>query len=118
MIFASILDGHLISFDQPVQLLSNAVVNASVEVYERCIEEMLPTPAKSHYTYNLRDVSKVFQGMMMIEADVIGTTTDVTRLWVHECARVFSDRLVSQEDLTLYEDCIRETMGKHFKVLL
>ena len=37
------------------------VVDASVEVYRRMSEELLPTPAKSHYTFNLRDLSKVFQ---------------------------------------------------------
>ena len=45
------------------------VVDASVEVYRRMSEELLPTPAKSHYTFNLRDLSKVLQGILLITAD-------------------------------------------------
>ncbi len=37
-------------------------VDASVAMYRRVELELLPTPAKSHYTFNLRDLSKVFQG--------------------------------------------------------
>lgn len=69
------------------------MVDAGVEVYLRIAHELLPTPAKSHYTFNLRDVSKVFQGVLSIRP---GQCPDprltLTRLWVHENMRVFHDR--------------------------
>lgn len=39
--------------------LARPLVAATLELYGRAQTELLPTPAKSHYTYNLRDVSKV-----------------------------------------------------------
>ncbi len=39
------------------------MVKATIEMYNTIRAELLPTPAKSHYTYNMRDLSKVFQGM-------------------------------------------------------
>lgn len=41
------------------------MVKATVEIYNTIRAELLPTPAKSHYTYNMRDLSKVFQGMQV-----------------------------------------------------
>ena len=48
-----------------------------------------PTPAKSHYCYNLRDVSKVFQGIAKSNAKAITKEDDMLKLWAHECLRVF-----------------------------
>ena len=44
-----------------VRLKGPAVVKATIEIYNTIRAELLPTPAKSHYTYNMRDLSKVFQ---------------------------------------------------------
>jgi hypothetical protein len=35
------------------------LVAASIEAYNRISAELLPTPAKSHYTFNMRDLAKV-----------------------------------------------------------
>ena len=48
--------------------LSEKLIMSSIEVYKTICASLLPTPSKSHYTFNLRDLSKVFQGMLMMES--------------------------------------------------
>ena len=63
LIFSSILGGFLgKGFEPEVAKLGLGAVAATIEVYTKISEELLPTPAKFHYTFNLRDISKVFQG--------------------------------------------------------
>ena len=49
----------------------NKLVVATNTVYTTITTELLPTPAKSHYTFNLRDLSKVFQGMLMADINQV-----------------------------------------------
>jgi len=34
----------------------------------------------------------------------------LVRLWVHECMRVFSDRLINEDDKKLFVDVIKEAV--------
>jgi len=77
-IFTSILDGFLEEFPRNIANLSTEVVEASVEVYLRISEGLLPTPTKSHYVFNLRDLSKTIQGVL--QADFV-TIPDPTHLY-------------------------------------
>lgn len=61
MIFSGILGGFLQLFPVECKQMVKPIVDCSIETYSRISAELLPTPTKSHYTFNLRDVSKVFQ---------------------------------------------------------
>lgn len=80
-----------------VGTLAAVLVGATIDIYRAIQKELLPTPAKSHYTYNLRDLSKVFQGVCMV-GSVLEDKKALARLWCHECLRVFHDRLVDDID--------------------
>lgn len=62
------------------------------DVYSSAMRVFLPTPAKSHYTFSLRDITRVFQGIVMVPAKRLLDPEKLGRLWTHEICRVFYDR--------------------------
>jgi dynein heavy chain, axonemal len=48
-----------------VRARCDALVAATLGMYHTICAQLLPTPAQCHYTFNTRDLSKVFQGMQM-----------------------------------------------------
>ncbi len=62
-IYSSIVDIFLRSFCEEVKEILPTIVSSVIGVYDTIRTSLLPTPTKSHYTFNLRDISKVFQGI-------------------------------------------------------
>jgi dynein heavy chain len=65
-IFKALTKGFFNDFNNVVKGCSDNIVDAAVEIYGRMSTELLPTPAKSHYVFNLRDLSKCVQGTFFL----------------------------------------------------
>lgn len=70
----------------------------------------MPTPTKSHYIYNVRDLFKVFEGISRVQK--LPSPFYLIKLWAHESLRIFSDRLVDDFDKKIFENILKELVTK------
>ncbi|KAJ9575541.1 hypothetical protein L9F63_007611, partial [Diploptera punctata] len=112
-IFGTILKSWLVR-TQGLQNMQDAMVTSTLSLYTTILQELLPTPAKTHYTFNLRDLSKVFQGVLMADPERMEKEEQVLRLWYHECCRVFQDRLVNDADRNWFDKLLRSKIRTDF----
>ncbi|KAI5095774.1 dynein heavy chain 12, axonemal isoform X1 [Silurus meridionalis] len=95
--------------------IGNQIVSATLEVYKKAMQNLLPTPAKSHYTFNLRDFSRVVQGCLLLKKESLESKHTLIRLFVHEVFRVFYDRLVNDQDQAWLYRVMNIIVKDHFK---
>ncbi|EGR31445.1 hypothetical protein IMG5_109350, partial [Ichthyophthirius multifiliis] len=115
-IFGTILHWYfgVNGFSPDVTKNENKLINATLEIYKMAMAQLLPTPMKSHYLFNLRDFAKVIMGVCMADKDSCASQEVLIRLWAHECWRVFADRLINEEDRLLMLHGLRESVKKIF----
>ncbi len=61
----------------------------------------------------MRDISKTFQGMLMIDKRRVSTAVQLGRIWMHENTRVFGDRLINDIDKKWLATTLSSQMEAH-----
>ncbi|KAK2576898.1 hypothetical protein KPH14_005523 [Odynerus spinipes] len=115
-IYGTMLNQQLADFHAEVKGIADDVTLATITLYTNVVLKMLPTPAKMHYLFNLRDISKIFQGLLRSHKDYQYSVQTFLRLWVHEAFRVFCDRLIDEGDREWFLGQVGEQLGKYFEM--
>ena len=132
-IYGQMLDGRFKPKDFDTATLDNIgkLTNATIQLWRTMKSKMLPTPAKFHYVFNMRDLSRVFQGILLTPKESItegglrakqGLLKHFTPqnmligLWKHECDRVFCDKLATDKDKKTYEEFIQNIGREKFGI--
>ena len=130
-IYGQMLQGRFPSDKVPAETLkvANELTTATIALWRTVKDKMLPTPAKFHYIFNLRELSRVFQGIMLTPTETIrtggyrceqGTTAfdgggiTLLRIWKHECSRVFSDKLTNLKDKAVFAGYLENQLAESF----
>ncbi|KAM8879925.1 dynein heavy chain domain-containing protein 1 isoform 2-T5 [Spinachia spinachia] len=110
--------------------MARCIVSATESLYgavRQRFQAAVPTP---HLVFSHHDLHKVFRGMCLWQPNVPNTAVlldqerwaaglpaarvlNVAHLWMHECARTFTDRLRSDERETLWS-LVAQTAAAHF----
>lgn len=113
-IFSSILENRFDAFTD-LKPYVDALVKSTTETYQKVSTDLLPIPSKSHYLFNLRDLSKVFQGIYSCYLESLTCKEHLAALWVHECQRVFADRMNDPGDKAWFRTLLNEKLNNIFQ---
>nr|XP_012148645.1 PREDICTED: dynein heavy chain 7, axonemal [Megachile rotundata] len=116
-IFSALMSSHLEHYEFPDLFLPcvDYIVLGTLDIYKETRKHLLPTPAKCHYLFNLRDFSRVIQGVLLSMPETVLEPVGMKRLWVHEVLRVYGDRLIDDADITWLVEQIRKTVREHME---
>ncbi|KAK5608169.1 hypothetical protein CRENBAI_003200 [Crenichthys baileyi] len=116
-IFSSILSAHFLQggFSYGVSRSVGTLIQAAICLHQKISQNFLPTAIRFHYIFNLRDLSNIFQGILFAVPESIRYPMDLVHLWLHESSRVYSDKLMEEKDVELFNKILLDTGKRYFE---
>ena len=115
-IYQTFLDGHMQSryFHPSVAAITSIIIKASLAVHKDVTETFRKSVTHFHYEFNIRHLAGVFQGLLMSDPGCFSEPEKFVFLWVHECERVYGDRLAEPAHVAQFKTIIQNQSKKAF----
>ncbi|MCQ2815655.1 MAG: hypothetical protein MJ252_00165 [archaeon] len=97
-----------------IMSMREKIMDATIQLFTSVKADLPRTPIKFHYVFNIRDVSKVFQGFCLLTKEAFPTKESLIKLWKHECLRVFSDKLREVSDQQKVQQSLENIIRSNF----
>ncbi|XP_031749733.1 dynein heavy chain 11, axonemal [Xenopus tropicalis] len=116
-IYSKIISTHFQhgSFSYSVIKAVPTLVQAAICLHQKMTQNFLPTAIRFHYIFNLRDLTHVFQGILLASPECIRFSSDLVQLWLHESSRVYSDKLMEEKDIEQFKKVLIDTSKRYFE---
>ncbi|GMH41208.1 hypothetical protein BSKO_09118 [Bryopsis sp. KO-2023] len=113
-IYGTLLNGQLSDFDDEIKPLGDQIVQGTIQIYRAISADLLPTPSKSHYLFNTRDMAKIIQGVMQATKQFYDSRESMLQLWCHETFRIIGDRMWDMNDKEWLQKQLDEKLNSIF----
>jgi dynein heavy chain len=65
LIYESILKAHTSTLNEEIVQAASSLTATTLALYQYICEKLPPTPSRFHYIFNLRDLSRVYEGLLL-----------------------------------------------------
>ncbi|KAJ7345633.1 hypothetical protein JRQ81_001583, partial [Phrynocephalus forsythii] len=116
-IYGKILNMHFQQggFCYSIVKMVDTVIQAAISLHQKMAQNFLPTAIRFHYIFNLRDLTRIFQGMFFATSECVRLPIDLVYLWIHESSRVYSDKLMDEKDIEHFNKVLIDTAKRYFE---
>jgi dynein heavy chain len=88
------------------------MIKATFNLQNEVERNFRKTAVNFYYEFNVRHLTNVFQGLLKAKVETIKEPDNLARLWVHECERIYGDRLVNEKHLQTYREFVGNDHAK------
>jgi dynein heavy chain len=113
-----------VNVDESARGVINNLTALAIGLWNSVRDKLKATPAKFHYVFTMRDLSRIFQGVLATDLSIVNSggmvvadeqleaSVVLARLLKHEAERVFCDRLTNNKDKDTYQGLFKDACTK------
>lgn len=112
-LFEVVVMAHFQDFPREYSVVKSGYLDGIMEAHELAAQKFVGSPKRPHYFLSYKDAGKVLGGVLLGKKLNIPSTEVFGRLIVHECARVYQDRLATPQEKIEFGHEMDKVIEKH-----